>query len=74
MVIIVEKRDGTKEAAETIIKQQLGILCEIIDEFHLKLSVTLVSSEKNKTDVLARVQKAWLSIPEESEAGEFMVW
>lgn len=52
-----------------IIKRRLGILGELIDEFHLKLRVIYVPSEKNKADVLTRVKK----VPEDPEEEVAMV-
>ncbi|GAB1600614.1 uncharacterized protein LOC115212112 [Argonauta hians] len=55
-----DRRIKTKGAAEMLIKRRLGALEDLITEFHLKVSVMLVPSEKNKADVLTRVKKAWL--------------
>ena len=50
----------TKGAAEMLIKCQLGALGDLIREFGLKITVTLVPSQKNKADMLTWVKKAWL--------------
>ena len=55
-----DKRIRTKGAAEMLIKRQLGALGNLIKEFGLKITVTLVPSQKNKADMLTRVKKAWL--------------
>ena len=60
-VVSEEKRVHTKGAAEMIIKRRLGNLKELISEFGLNITVQLVSSEKNKADVLTRVKKGWLT-------------
>ena len=55
-----DKRIKTKRAAELLIKHQLGALGNLIREFGLKITITLVLSQKNKADMLTRVKKAWL--------------
>ena len=60
-VITEENRVHTKGAAEMIVKRRLGILRDLIKEFELTLTVTLVPTKKNKADVLTRVKKAWLT-------------
>ncbi|KAG1682630.1 Gamma-aminobutyric acid type B receptor subunit 1 [Nymphon striatum] len=57
-VIDGERRIRTKGTSEMIIMRRLGILRELIDEFQLELSISHVSSEKNKADKLTRVFKA----------------
>ena len=52
-----DKRIKTKEATEMLIKHQLGALGDLIREFGLKITVTLVQSQKN---MLTRVKKVWL--------------
>ena len=52
-----DRRIKMKGAAEMLIKRQLG---DLIREFGLKMTVTLVQSQKNKTDMLTRVKKTWL--------------
>ena len=56
-----------KGASEMIVKWRLGILQELMDLCSLKLCVDFVPSEKNKADVLTRVKKAWLWVPQEEE-------
>ena len=55
-----DKRVKTKGAAEMLVKRRLGTLGDLLKEFNLKLTVTLVSSQKNKADALTRVKKNWL--------------
>ena len=38
-----------------------------MDVCSLKLRVDFVPSEKNKADVLTRVEKAWIGVPQEEE-------
>lgn len=52
-----EKRVHTKGAAEMVIKRRLGNLRELISEFELEITVSLLPSEKNRADVLTRVKK-----------------
>ena len=67
-VITEERRLRTKGAAEMIVKRRLGILRDLINEFGLKLSVTIVPTAKNKADALTRVKKVWLT--SETDNGE----
>ena len=55
-----DRRIKTKGAAEMLIKRRLGALGDLIREFGLKITVTLIQSQKNKVDMLTRVKKAWL--------------
>ena len=55
-----DRRIKTKGAAEMLIKGRLGALGNLIKEFGLKITVTLVQSQKNKADMVTRVRKAWL--------------
>ena len=66
-IVTAEKGVRTKGASEMIVKRRLGILQELMDECSLKLRVDFVPSEKNKADVLTRVKKAWLEVPQEEE-------
>lgn len=51
------KRIRTKGDTEIVIKCHLGILGELAAKFALELHVVFVSSEKNKAEVLTRVEK-----------------
>ena len=55
-----DKRIRTKGAAKMLIKCRLGALRDLIREFGLKITITLVPLQKNKADMLTRVMKAWL--------------
>ena len=55
----------TKRAAEIIIKQRLGNLQELVQEYRLHLQVNFVPPMKNKADILIRVKKSWLSVMQE---------
>ena len=59
-----EKRIKTKGAAEMLVKQRLGIIRELVEEFNLVLKTTFVPTKKNKAGVLTRVKKEWLMGPE----------
>lgn len=65
-VIMKESRIWTKGAAEMLIKSRLGILEDIIKEFHLQVRASLVSEEANKANVLIRVRKACSKIPRDA--------
>lgn len=60
VTLMGEKRIRTKGAAEMIVKRRLGTLRNLIDEFGLRVTVSYVSTSKNKADVLTRVKKDWL--------------
>lgn len=45
--------------SEMLVKRRLGLVKEVVEEFDLTLSITLVESCRNKADVLTRVCKAW---------------
>ena len=60
-VLSEEKRVHTKGASELIVKRRLGIMKNLISEFNLSVSVTLVPTTKNKADELTRVKKDWLN-------------
>ena len=52
-----DRRIKTKGAAVMLIKRCLGALRDLIIEFRLKITITLVQSQKNKADMLTRVKK-----------------
>ena len=66
-IVTAEKLVRTKGDSEMIMKRRLGILQELMDVCSLKLRANFVPSEKNKADVLTRVKKAWLGVPQEEE-------
>ena len=55
-----DKRVKTKGASEIIVKRRLGVLKNLITELNLVITVGLVPSGTNKSDVLTRVKKSWL--------------
>ena len=65
-----EKRIRTKGAAEMIVRRRLGVLRNLIDEFSLKVDITLVPTLKNKADELTRVSKKWLASGSGGPGGE----
>lgn len=67
-VLSEEKRVRTKGASELIVKRRLGIMKNLICEFNLNVSLTLVPTTKNKADALTRVKKDWLSCEVKEEA------
>ena len=69
LVVTNERRVKTKGASEMLVKWRLGILEDLIQEFRLKLQLNFVPSEKNKADVLTRVRKTWLWVPEHLAEG-----
>ena len=44
-----------------MVKRRLGVLRSRVDECGLKIVVTLVPSQENKSDILTIVRKKWLS-------------
>ena len=61
-----ERRVKTKGAEEILIKRRLGVLRSLVAELGLAIRVNLVSSSKNKADVMTRVVRRWL----DRKAGE----
>ena len=53
-----DKRIRTKGAAKMLIKCRLGAFGDLIREFGLKITITLVPSQKRKVDMLTSVKKA----------------
>ena len=50
----------TKAHGELMIRRRVGIICQLVGELRLRLSVTLVRSAENRADALTRVPKDWL--------------
>ncbi|XP_043235723.1 uncharacterized protein LOC122388597 [Amphibalanus amphitrite] len=50
----------TKAHGELLIRRRVGIICQLVGELQLRLSVTLVRSAENRADALTRVPKDWL--------------
>ena len=61
LTLTEEQRVKSKGTAEIMVKRRLGVLRSLIGECGLRISVTLVKSEENKSDVLTRVRKRWVS-------------
>ena len=61
MTLTEEQRVKSKGAAEIMVKRRLGIPRSLVDECGLRIAVTLVPSQENKSDALMRVRKRWLS-------------
>ena len=68
-----EKRIRTKGASEMIVKRRLGVLKNLIGEFKLKVTISLVSTLKNKADELTRVSKNWLVTEGEDQGADALV-
>ena len=54
LILTGDKRVRTKGAAEMIVKRRLGILKDLVEEFDLRVNISLVSTLKNKSNVLTR--------------------
>ena len=50
----------SKAQGEMLIRRRLGVVTQLVEEFGLKVDVTLVSSGENPADVLTRVPRQWL--------------
>ena len=57
LILTGDKRVRTKGAAEMVVKRRLGILKALVEEFDLRVNISLVSTLKNKADVLTMVKK-----------------
>ena len=66
-LLLKKKKVRTKGAAEIIIKQRLGSLSELVQEYELHLQVIFVPSMRNKVNILTRVKKSWLSVMQEEK-------
>ena len=56
-----DRQIKTHGAAEMLVKRRLATLRELVTEYDLKLTVSLVKSEANRANVLTRVSKTWLT-------------
>lgn len=74
MTLTEGKRIRTKGAAEMIVKRRLCILRNLIEEFDLRVTITLVPTSKNKADELTRVKKTWLTDVEGDQNEEATVF
>mgnify|MGYP001800929972 FL=1 len=56
------KRPKVSGLSEMVIKRRLETINQLIEEYRLALSIKLVPSEQNKSDVLTRVPKKWMQL------------
>ena len=68
-----ERRIRTKGAAEMIVKRRLGVLRNLVDEFGLRVKISLVPTTRNKADILTRVSKKWLATGDDGPDKDEMV-
>lgn len=54
------RRINVSGVSEMLVKRRLSIMSELISDYQLNISISLVKSEKNKADILTRVSKSWL--------------
>lgn len=59
----------TKAHGEMLIRRRVSLIRQLVEEFQLSLTVTLVASRENRADSLTRVPKEWLT----SDAGAEVV-
>ena len=55
-----KSRLKTKAANEMLIRRRVDIVMELVKEYGLRLSITLIPSARNKADVMTRVPTKWL--------------
>ena len=65
-MLSAERRIQTRGASEMVIKRRLGTFKNVVEEFGLNVTITLVPTTKNRADVLTRVRKSWLNSRQES--------
>ena len=58
-----KSRLRTKAASEILIRRRVGIVLSLVQEYNLRLLVTLIPSANNKADSLMRVPQHWLKVP-----------
>ena len=61
----------TKAASEMLIRRRLSILCSLVNEYGLSVSVALVPSAANLADPLTRVPCEWLKLCKQVSEPEF---
>ena len=59
-IVTGDRRIRTKCLGEALVRRWLSILSDFINEYDIRLSVTLVPSHCNKAEVLTRVPQQWL--------------
>ncbi|XP_067931882.1 uncharacterized protein [Watersipora subatra] len=62
-VLVDSKKPKVSGLSEMVIKRRLGIISQLVMEYHIKMTIQLVSSTSNKADVLTRVPQKWLNSP-----------
>ena len=60
-----KSRLRTRAANEMLIRRRVDVVMELVKEYGLNMTVTLVPSARNKADVMTRVPKKWMK--EENE-------
>ena len=55
-----KSRLKTKASNEMLIRRRVDVVMELVKEYGLKMTVTLIPSARNKADVMTRVPKKWL--------------
>ena len=68
-VLSNDKRVRKKWAPEMVIKQHLGLLRDLLNEFGATLQATFVSTHTNKTNGLTRVRKEWIKFEKDAPNG-----
>ena len=53
-------RVRTKAASEMLIRRRLSTIMQLVEEYGLKVGITLVQSNQNRADKLTRVPQRWL--------------
>uniref|UniRef100_A0A5S6QVK1 RNase H type-1 domain-containing protein n=1 Tax=Trichuris muris TaxID=70415 RepID=A0A5S6QVK1_TRIMR len=56
-----KSRLKTKAASEMLIRRRIATVTALVEEYDLKLTVTLVESAENRADALTRILKRWLT-------------
>ena len=62
-----KSRLKTKAANEMLIRRRVDVLMELVKEYGLKMTVTLIPSARNKADIMTRVPKKWLKKEDKKE-------
>ncbi|XP_067943330.1 uncharacterized protein [Watersipora subatra] len=62
-ILVDSKRPKVSGLSEMVIKRRLGIISQLVIEYHIKMTIQLVPSTSNKADVLTRVPQKWLNSP-----------
>ena len=55
-------RVRTKAASEMLIRRRLSTITQLVEEYGLRLGITLVRSNHNRADKLTRVPQRWLEV------------